>query len=517
MNKIINTILAAAIISASCFISASCSKSGTEVREPACGGILDPEDWGDGGDTGAAPERGKVLTVDPDRSQLAAGAELSRDGTTVTLPHTETSVTISIDCDDELEVLPSDNPLVSVSPAPTGEINMFTVRKVLVAPGENPGPAAVKFHRKGMEHTYPDDIITLDLKPNPSTVSGEPVFGNGVYEYDFGRYIDNELGVFRIPEGKSIRVEFADGEDNWMTLAPSGDGQFRLLGGWRPNDPTADGRKQSGKVVIENTDGTSREEYTVSRRNFGLPVTWMHGIWWCKYNSMGNSRDFSDQILSSDDPAAKAGQTLFEYLTSCSAEEYYRLWGWAYIGDSGNGMKVVEQDGAAVMEGYKGGGKVNINKLDPHVLSPAGYELPSLEDFNRIFDAAGTVWVMWDGTHSLVSPWEGHSEVRREQRRKDGIKVGSLTLSDLIYVAMSSPDFPEHEPVVWYGPGAQWNNEGILHYGHYNNILFSVYAPSGGGWYFGGSMGGLYLQKNGAGNNDTRILRFRKSDVEYIY
>ena len=191
------------------------------------------------------------------------------------------------------------DPLVSVSPAPTGEINMFTVRKVLVAPGENPGPAAVKFHRKGMEHTYPDDIITLDLKPNPSTVSGEPVFGNGVYEYDFGRYIDNELGVFRIPEGKSIRVE-----------------------------------KQSGKVVIENTDGTSREEYTVSRRNFGLPVTWMHGIWWCKYNSMGNSRDFSDQILSSDDPAAKAGQTLFEYLTSCSAEEYYRLWGWAYIGDS---------------------------------------------------------------------------------------------------------------------------------------------------------------------------------------
>ena len=27
----------------------------------------------------------------------------------------------------------------------------------------------------------------------------------------------------------------------------------------------------------------------------------------------------------------------------------------------------------------------------------------------------------------------------------------------------------------------------------------------------------LYLHKNGAGNNDTRILRFKKSDVEYIY
>lgn len=232
---------------------------------------------------------------------------------------------------------------------------------------------------------------------------------------------------------------------------------------------------------------------------------------------MGNSRDFADQILSSDDPAAKAGQTLFEYLGACSPEEYYRLWGWAYLGDSGKGMKVVEQDGMAVMEGYKGGSKVNINRLDPLALSPAGYELPSLEDFNRVFDATGTVWVMWDGTHVLASPWEGHSIVKREQKRKNDIRIGSLTLSDLIYVAMSSPDFPEYEPVVWYGPSPQWDNTGILHYGHYNNILFSVYAPDGGGWYFGGYANGLYLQKNGAGNNDTRILRFKKSDVEYIY
>ena len=124
---------------------------------------------------------------------------------------------------------------------------------------------------------------------------------------------------------------------------------------------------------------------------------------------------------------------------------------------------------------------------------------------------------MWDGTHVLASPWEGHSIVKREQKRKNDIRTGSLTLSDLIYVAMSSPDFPEYEPVVWYGPSPQWDNTGILHYGHYNNILFSVYAPDGGGWYFGGYANGLYLQKNGAGNNDTRILRFKKSDVEYIY
>ena len=83
---------------------------------------------------------------------------------------------------------------------------------------------------------------------------------------------------------------------------------------------------------------------------------------------------------------------------------------------------------------------------------------------------------------------------------------------------MWSPDYPEHEPIVWYGVSAQWNAEGILHAGHYNNILFGVYSPEGSGWYVQGSLGGgLYMVKNGAGTKDTRVLRFKKSPVEYVY
>ena len=109
-------------------------------------------------------------------------------------------------------------------------------------------------------------------------------------------------------------------------------------------------------------------------------------------------------------------------------------------------------------------------------------------------------------------------KVQREQRRKNGIAVGSLTLDDLIYIRMWSPSSPEHEPIVWYGPGAQWNTtDGIRHANHYNNILFGVYSPEGSGWYMAGGMSNLYMHKNGAGTRDTRILRFKKSDVEYIY
>lgn len=107
--------------------------------------------------------------------------------------------------------------------------------------------------------------------------------------------------------------------------------------------------------------------------------------------------------------------------------------------------------------------------------------------------------------------------MRRTQTRRNGIAVGSLVLNDLLVVALSSPDFPEHEPLTWYGPGAQWNNAGIVHSNHCNNILFAVHSPESSGWYINGGMANLYMVRNGAGNNDTRIVRFKKSPVEYVY
>ena len=246
-------------------------------------------------------------------------------------------------------------------------------------------------------------------------------------------------------------------------------------------------------------------------------MTWLHGVWWCKYNARGNSRSFDDQILSAADPAAAAGKSVLDYLRDCSPEEFYDLWGWAYQGDSGSGMRVVDLNGVLVMEGFSTGIPAHINKLPADALAPDGYEIPSMEEFNRIFDATDYVWVMWGGTHRLRNPWEGHSIVKREQRRRNDIVVGSVAATDLLYTAMSSPDFPQYEAVTWYGPGAQWNDDGIRHSNHYNNILFSVHSPDGSGWFFAGSMAGLYLRENGAGNNDTRILRFKKSPVEYIY
>lgn len=474
--------------------------------------------WADGGGVEAFPDRSGALRVDAAASGLPQGAQLSADGRTLTLPHRAVDFTLKIQSDEQLELVAADGYLLNVEPQAatgTGDMNAFRVGKRLYAPGVAGSDVVVQFRRKGLSHVYPDDNIVLRLQPNPTTVSGPLDFDTPGYVHDFGRYVDNLLGEFTLPEGSSLSVEFAQDEDKWVRLDQTSPRTWRVTGGWRPNDPTADGRRQEAVIVV--SDGQWREEYTIARRNYGLPVTWLHGVWWCKYNAMGRSSDFGDQILSSADPAAAAGLTVVDYLASCPPDDYRRLWQWAYQGGSGQGLRVASQGGLLVMDGFSADVSDHINKLPADALSPDGYELPSMSDYNRIFDATDYVWLMWNGTHTLKTPWNGHSQIRREQRRKNGLTVGDADVSDLIMIAMWSPDYPEHEPVVWYGPGAQWNSDGIMHAGHYNNILFGVHSPAGEGWYMAGAMNGLYLHRNGAGNRDTRILRFKKSDVDYIY
>ena len=485
---------------------------------------LSIEEWEQGEGTDLYPDLEMRISVDAAHSELPLGASTSDDGTRLTLPHGQTEFLLALSCHDELELQPVANERLKVEPVSRArtpeERNLFRISKPLYAPGMETEQVDLIFRRKGLANIYPEDRITVTLQANPVQLEGMISFDEQSYAFDFDRYVDNELARFTLPAEKELLVEFADGEDAWIQLTPDtqSDRTIRVLGGWRPNDPKADGRIQQATLVIRNAaDGSERESYRISRRNYGLPVTWLHGVWWCKYNARGNSRSFDDQVLCPADPAVLAGKSVLDYLRDCSAEEFYNLWGWAYQGDSGEGMRVVEQNGILVMEGFSTNVTAHINKLPADALAPDGYELPSMEEFNRLFDATDYVWMMWSGSHILRNPWNGHSKVTREQRRRNDITIGSVQASDLLYSGLSSPDFPEHEAVVWYGPGAQWNADGIKHSNHYNNILMGVYSPEGSGWYMAGSMAGLYMSKNGAGNKDTRILRFKKSPVEYIY
>ena len=487
------------------------------VRRGETGVMLDIEEWNEEDLDLDVPLNG-LIKIDP-ASVLPDGVEIADGGSTLKLPYQETEFEFAVDCDNELELVSVEgSSLLRIEAVPQKGINQYKVRKPLYVPNHPQEEVFLRFRRKGLANAYPEDYIRLSVAPNPVTISGLLTFEAETYTCDFGRYIDNELGVVTLPPGKRLSVEFDQGEDPWIRIDERNTGECRVVAGWKPNDKTANGRVQLARLVISNQrDGSEREEYVVKRRNYGLPVTWFHGIWWCKYNAKGNSRSFDDQVLSSADPAAMAGKTVAQYLASCPSEDFLNLWKWEYQGDSGQGMEVIDENGKLVLKGYNPKETVHINKLPAGSLSPDGYELPSMEDFNRVFDATDYVWVMWNGSHQLKNPWEGHSIVKREQQRRNGLQIGNVAFSDVIMISMYSPDFPEHEAITWYGAAAQWNSDGVLHEGHYNNILFGVCSPEGNGWYISGGMKNLYLHKNGAGTKDTRILRFKKSPVEYIY
>ena len=477
---------------------------------------LSVTDWENGGDYNLAPnERG--LTVDVEGTSFPAHTGVDSDRRGIVLSHYASDFVLSVDCDDELELIADPELPITVERIGGTENvgkNLFRITKKLWYPGMKRVERKLMFHRKGLNENYADDYINVVMSENPIKLEGLIHFEDSA-SFDFGKYIDNELGVFTVPESKSVTVEYDEGEDEWVKLDAEGQ-RVRVIGGWRPNDRTANGRVQKARIVISNSaDGSEREEYVISRRNWGLPVTKLNGVWWCKYNAIGDAKNFSDQILSSADPAAMAGKTVFDYLRDCTADEFFNLWKWNYQGKSSQGLQVIDDGGVAKMEGYSSSAE-HINKIDAKALAPDGYELPSMENFERVFNStSGTIWLMWDGSHTTA--WNGSTTIQRRQRRRNDVTVGTVSLTDLIYISMYNQSEAEYEPVVWYGSSPQWNNDGINH-GHYNNLLIAVHNPSDGqGWFFVGGMGGLYPSKNSAGPNDTRILRFKKSDVEYIY
>ena len=477
---------------------------------------LSVTDWENGGDFNLAPnERG--LTVDVEGTSFPANTEVDSDRRGIVLSHCASDFVLSIDCDDELELIADPELPMTVERIGGAENvgkNLFRITKKLWYPGMERVERKLMFHRKGLNENYADDYINVVMSEHPVKLEGLIHFEESA-SFDFGKYIDNELGVFTVPASKSITVEYDEGEDEWVKLDASGQ-RVRVIGGWRPNDRTANGRVQKARIVISNSaDGSEREEYVISRRNWGLPVTKLNGVWWCKYNAIGDAKNFSDQILSSTDPAVLAGKTVFDYLRDCTADVFFNLWKWNYQGKSSQGLQVIDDGGVAKLEGYSSSAE-HINKIDAKALAPDGYELPSMENFERVFNStSGTIWLMWDGSHTTA--WNGSTTIQRRQRRRNDVTVGTVSLTDLIYISMYNQSEAEYEPVVWYGSSPQWNNDGINH-GHYNNLLIAVHNPSDGqGWFFVGGMGGLYPSKNSAGPNDTRILRFKKSDVEYIY
>lgn len=180
-----------------------------------------------------------------------------------------------------------------------------------------------------------------------------------------------------LPAGKIVGMEFDSGDSRWIKLAPDGE-TYRIVGGWKPNDPQADGRVQEGRLVISDADGKNREVYVIRRRNWGLPVVNINGTWWCKYNLRGNVKTFSDQILAGTDPAKEID--LATYLSTCDENELLHLLGYQYQAGYPDGYPLKHNETAFYYEGMRNSAE-NFGLLSSEEMAPEGYQIPDYDDY----------------------------------------------------------------------------------------------------------------------------------------
>lgn len=481
--------------------------NGAEMMlEVTCG------DWESGGASGSVQMPGGI--VDVENSVLPTGVKISSGRDTVYVTYQDVAF--------ELALLAGASSQVTVDGLVEGvEIerlpetrNGFVRIAGFSVKGSHrmPGMAAGRLHLDIHEGEMHTGRVVLVFAANPVKISGLLSIGPDG-SCDFGRYVDGEIGTLTLPQGKRLSMEFPESSPAWMKAAVSENGPegtvYRILGGWRPNDPDADGRTQEGYIVITDADGSGRETYTVKRKNWGLPVVQMGETWWTLYNLRGDARSFEDQVTCGNAPAA--GESFMETLLAMPDESLAEIMGDQYQAGSTAGLPLVHDGNAFLYDGMKTSA-ADFGTTAPESMAPPGYRIPSYDDF-AFLSGSDNYNIGGVGERSYTGMTGETITVRIAER--------DIAMAGHEYGTVAFYEFTSGDNVwVLYGPGHQWNttpgNIARMH------ILMATSGTAGMSWAMEGYAstdrpGQNWLKFTAHNNTKTRIIRCVKTPVEYIY
>ena len=479
------------------------------------------DEWTKEEDEILAPDRESFITVNEKLSVLNDRATILPDARGVSVSYLSGTFDLALNCGEELEYVDGGNGVIEVTPvnpeaSSLAERNVFRIAKKLLAPNAPQQEAKLQFRRKGFSEVYDEDCLTVVLEKNDDTLEGMLDFNNETYGYDFGRYIDGTLGTYTVGEGKTMALEVSE-SNPWIRLVRSEENRnsYIIQAGWKPNDPEADGREQSAKLIITDRNG-NKQEYTIKRRNFGLPVVYVAGNWWCKYNLKGTANDFNDQILASADPVKEG--SLLDYLKDCSLEELKAVMGDQYQGGNLEGLPLTLSDGKFEYSGFKSSVSVNINTQGKE-MAPPGYEIPSQNDFRRLVNS--------NDAKLGYDPAVYNNNLNGDDSFRLNYNHGnrSVSIDDVTYGKVGFYDFCEEASasdnskyVVLFGWGHQWEaGTGKI---SSDDFIFAVNNGTSTAWMMEGwfvDMRGNWFKTVTQNNVKSRTIRCKKSPVEYIY
>lgn len=478
-------------------------------------------EWTKEEDEVVAPDRGTFITVNEELSVLGDKAALLSDSRGLSVSYLSGTFDVAVNCGEELEYVDGRNGLIEIThinpeASSLAARNMFRISKKLFAPGASRKELKLQFRRKGLTEVYDEDCLTVVLEENDDTLEGVLDFNNEEYGCDFGRYIEGTIGTYTVGEGKTLSVDVPQ-SNPWIRLVQSAENrnEYTIQAGWKPNDPEADGRIQSAKLIVTDRNG-NKQEYTIKRRNFGLPVVNVAGVWWCKYNLRGTANDFEDQILAAKDPVREG--SVLEYLRDCSVEELKAVMGDQYQGGNIEGLPLVLTDGKFEHQGFKSGVSVNIN-TQCDLFAPPGYEIPSESDFRKLVSSTDCKLGYDPAVYNNNMSGENSFRIKYNHANRsvsmEEVEYGKVGFYDF---CEESSDSDNNRHVVLFGWGHQWEpGTGKI---SADDFIFVTNNGSNSSWMMEGwfvDMRGNWFKTAVQNNVKTRTIRCKKSPVDYIY
>lgn len=472
--------------------------------------------WNPGETTDAIPDLTRQIKIDADRSVLSPGVRINSDRDTVFIPHYGSNFRLALEADAELEVRLDGaggggitvTPNASSSPNDDGfggVRNVFDIVTELTSPGSPRRYLYLEVRNLNLSEYYGDKIVVA-IEKSTTAFEGKitPYFNGATCAMD--EYADGELGFIEIPSDCGLTCD-----GNWLKaeeVITDGTRRYKILGGYRPNDPEADGRIQTGTITVEHPDGGVTETYTVSRPNYGLPVVEIDGKYWCKFNLKGNARSFDDQIQITDAVAQKSD--LYDYLKTCTDEQYIALMGDAYKGTNHTGLKLMYTGTGSASYAYRDysatAAGTLMNNADATKQCPPGYQVPSHDDYDNLLGEKATRF--GDGQEEQASyMWLGKAHTVYRYKRPDVSHDGG-TIPVMYFHKLELGD---NVPYALFGSGTQTSNTSM----NFSELLFAT-VSTGKPNRLSQICGDLFTM--GTRNiNYTRTIRCIKSPVEFIY
>ncbi|MGL4412355.1 MAG: hypothetical protein ACRCZM_12050 [Bacteroidales bacterium] len=460
--------------------------------------------WGEGGSVEAKPESFEAR-VDIENSQLVGGVTVSSSRDTVFVPASFSgSFLLSIDAPIQTEVKLAGQELgiVSLTPQMDGYLdNQFRV-DVRMNDLDNLEACAKLLVKSKSETQFYDRHIVIVRESYRTHFSGlkASVDENRlVYE----GYADGDLfsmsSMFPIV---SITTESADDQFNWVRVLHQQQGGFLVEGAFKPNDVHALGQPQSSVMSVNYMDGFV-EQFVVVRKRHSLPVVKVGNHHWVKYNMRGDSKRFEDQIGFDQDV-----ESLWDFMKSCSDEEYAYYVGAGYKGTSTQGLYLSNHDGALLYRDYSSiaNGHINSGPADSHC--PAGYQIPTKSEFNEIVATQVKLNLPQNGANNHYNTERG-SRYRLERYHRDSVVVDGLAIMNSAHIMIT--DINNGESMVFTGFGHQ-ETQSKFTAGHW--VLGLV--ETDGILYYGVVNSSNAMAMQSQNDQKTRIIRCVKSPTNFI-